>query len=79
MLAPSLNGERPLNMAEPDGANWGHEGPDPTPWSESCARAAALLVAAKEAVADSRNVRHLATLRRELRRRQSDSGEATLS
>src|SRR5215471_5526424 len=72
MLAASLNGGRPLNMAEPDGAKWGHDGPDPTAWSECCAHYATLLLAAKEAVAESRNARHLATLRRELRRRQSD-------
>jgi len=69
---PRLNGERLLDMAEPDGATWGHKCPDPTAWSECCAHYAALLVAAKEAVADSRNARHLATLRRELWRRQSD-------
>ena len=68
----AICGERGADMAESDGAKWGHKGADPKAWSESCAYYEAVLVAAKEAVADSRNARHLATLRRELRRRQSD-------
>src|SRR5215831_18593828 len=40
----AICGERGADMAEPDGAKWGHKGPDPKAWSESCAYYEAVLV-----------------------------------